>query len=86
MIEKSALAGDGMGGACPPPLALFTITFKVAVYGPAESADTFISTLYVHVLCGYGYHLRFNWVVVHLVTSICFSKHLAHFLSNVLPL
>ncbi len=37
MMEKSALAGEG-GGARPTPFTLFTITYKVAVYAPAESA------------------------------------------------
>jgi hypothetical protein len=34
MMEKSALAG-----ARPPPFTLVTITYKVAVYAPAERAD-----------------------------------------------
>jgi hypothetical protein len=45
MMEKSALAGEGgdsgVHGARPPPFSLFTITYKVAVYAPAEWADTF---------------------------------------------
>ncbi len=36
---KSVLAGEG-GGARPPPLITFTLTSKVAVYAPAEWADT----------------------------------------------
>ncbi len=39
MMEKSALVGESWG-ARPPPLTLFTITYKVAVYAPAERADT----------------------------------------------
>jgi hypothetical protein len=39
MRVKLALAGEG-GGARPPPLITFTITSKVAVYAPAEWADT----------------------------------------------
>jgi len=39
MMEKLALAGEG-GDVRPPPFALFTITYKVAVYAPAERADT----------------------------------------------
>ncbi len=39
MRVKLAQAGEG-GGASPPPLATFTITSKVAVYAPAEWADT----------------------------------------------
>ena len=37
MMEKLAPAGEG-GGACPHPFTL--ITYKVAVYAPAEWADT----------------------------------------------
>ncbi len=39
MMEKLAKADEGRG-ACPPPFTLFTITNKVAVYAPAERADT----------------------------------------------
>jgi hypothetical protein len=37
-MEKSALAGEG-GGARPPPFTLVTLTYKVAVYAPAERVD-----------------------------------------------
>ncbi len=39
MRVKSVLAGEG-GGAPAPPLITFTLTSKVAVYAPAEWADT----------------------------------------------
>jgi hypothetical protein len=39
MMDKSALASEG-GGAHPLPFTLVTITYKVAVYAPAEKADT----------------------------------------------
>ncbi len=39
MRVKSVLAGEG-GGARPPPLITFTLSSKVAVYAPAEWADT----------------------------------------------
>ncbi len=39
MRVKLVLAGEG-GGARPPPLITFTLTSKVAVYAPAEWADT----------------------------------------------
>ena len=39
MRVKSVLAGEG-GGARPPPLITFVLTSKVAVYAPAEWADT----------------------------------------------
>jgi hypothetical protein len=38
-VEKLAQPGEG-GGARPPPFTLVTITYKVAVYAPAERADT----------------------------------------------
>ncbi len=37
--KKLAQAGEG-GGTRPPPLITITITSKVAVYAPAEWADT----------------------------------------------
>ncbi len=41
MRVKLAQAGEGGGGgARPPPFITFTITSKVAVYAPAEWADT----------------------------------------------
>jgi hypothetical protein len=39
MMEKSALAGVGVG-VYGHPFTLFTITYKVAVYAPTERADT----------------------------------------------
>ncbi len=39
MSVKIAVAGEG-GGARPPPFITFTITSSVAVYAPAEWADT----------------------------------------------
>jgi hypothetical protein len=39
MRVKLAQAGEG-GGAHPPSFITFTITSKVAVYAPAEWADT----------------------------------------------
>jgi hypothetical protein len=39
MRVKSVLAGEG-GGARPTPLITSTLTSKVAVYAPAEWADT----------------------------------------------
>jgi hypothetical protein len=41
MMEKLSQAGEGGGGgARPPPFTIFTITNKIAVYAPAERADT----------------------------------------------
>jgi hypothetical protein len=40
MRVKLALAMVRVGGARPPPLITFTLTSKVAVYVPAEWADT----------------------------------------------
>ncbi len=39
MRVKSVLAGEG-GGCTPIPSLTFTLTSKVAVYAPAEWADT----------------------------------------------
>jgi hypothetical protein len=39
MMEKSALAGEGWRYT-PTPFQPITITYKVAVYAPAERADT----------------------------------------------
>ncbi len=40
MMEKSALAGEGVRVTRPPPFTPFTITYNVAMYVPAERADT----------------------------------------------
>ncbi len=42
MMEKLAQAGGGGGcmSICPSLFTIFTITYKVAVYAPAEMADT----------------------------------------------
>ncbi len=39
MMKKLDRAGKG-GGSSLPPFTLFAITYKVAVYSPAERADT----------------------------------------------
>ncbi len=39
MMEKLALAGEG-GRCTPTPFQPITITYNVAVYAPAERADT----------------------------------------------
>ena len=46
-----------VGGARPPPFITFTITSKVAVYAPAEWADTLtlFHLLNRYVLCGRNY-------------------------------
>ncbi len=43
MMEKSALAG-------PAPFTLFTITYKVALYAPAERADT-LPLFHLYPIC-----------------------------------
>jgi hypothetical protein len=56
MMEKLAQPGDG-AGARPPPYTLSTITHKVAVYAPAERADTFLLFLlspYLYSVLSYG--------------------------------
>ncbi len=40
MRVKLAQAGEGGGGARPPPFITFTIASKVELYAPAEWADT----------------------------------------------
>jgi hypothetical protein len=55
MRVKLVLAGVG-GGARPPPFTTITITSKVAVFAPAEWADTLTLShlyqyMYVRVLC-----------------------------------
>ncbi len=52
MIEKLAQAGEGGGGARPPPLALFTITKKVALYAPERTYTVTLFHFYPYVLCG----------------------------------
>ena len=39
-----------VGGARPPPLITFTLTSKVAVYAPAEWADTLFISTYICTL------------------------------------
>ncbi len=52
MMEKLAQPGEG-ASAPPPPFTIVTITYKVAVYAPAEGADTLpIFHLYRYALCG----------------------------------
>jgi hypothetical protein len=52
MMEKCALAGEG-GGCTPTPFHSITITYKVAVYSPAERADTLhVFHIYPYMLCG----------------------------------
>ncbi len=60
-MGKLAQAGEG-GGARPPPFTLFSITYKVAVYAPAERAGTLpLFHLYPYVLCGQSwYYQEFN--------------------------
>jgi hypothetical protein len=48
-MEKSALAGEG-GGCMPTPLQPITITYKVAVYAPAERTDT-LSLFHPYPVC-----------------------------------
>ncbi len=52
MMEKLAQAGQG-GGCTPTPFHSITITYKVAMYAPAKSADTLpLFNLFPYVLCG----------------------------------
>ncbi len=49
MMEKSALAGEG-GGCTPTPFRPITITYKVAVYAPAERADA-LPVFHLYPVC-----------------------------------
>ncbi len=49
MMEKSALAGEGKG-CTPNPFQPITITCKVAVYAPAERADT-LPLFHLYPMC-----------------------------------
>jgi hypothetical protein len=69
MRVKLALAGKG-GGARPPPFTTVTITSKVAVYAPAEWADTL--TLF-HL-----YQYMYSVVVGRLGVSPRFFKFSLH--------
>ncbi len=54
MMEKSALAGEG--GVCTPtPFQPITITYKNAVYAPAERADTLPLFRLYHPICALWY-------------------------------
>ncbi len=44
LMEKFTQAGEG-GGARPPPFTIFIITYKVAVYAPAEWSLGLVSFL-----------------------------------------
>jgi hypothetical protein len=59
-----------VGGARPPPLFTFTIASKVAVYAPAEWADTL--TLF-HLLENMYSVLYTSVIVLQLSTLICFA-------------
>ncbi len=52
MIEKSALAGEG-GGCTATPFQPITITYKVAVYAPAERTDT-LPLFHLYPICTYS--------------------------------
>jgi hypothetical protein len=49
MMEKLAQPGEGEGRTPMPPLAVFTITYKIVVYAQAERTDTL--PLFLLYLC-----------------------------------
>ncbi len=56
-MEKSALAGEAWAGGAhcrPTPFLPFTITYKVAVYAPAERTDT-LSLFHLYPICTLWY-------------------------------
>ncbi len=73
-----------VGGARPPPLITFTITSKVAVYAPAEWADTLtLFHLYKYVLCGWFFLIYYLfWMYSMLVSG---AKLYVGYESNPLP-
>jgi hypothetical protein len=63
MLEKSALADEG-GGCTPTPFRPIIITYKVAVYAPAERTDTPplfnlypIGTLWFYTIDNFFYYM-----------------------------
>ncbi len=55
---KSQLWLDRVGGVRPPAFTLFTITYKVALYAPAERAR--ILALPLYLLCGHLHQRVFS--------------------------
>jgi hypothetical protein len=66
MMEKIAHAGEG-GGSTPTPFQPITITYNVAVYAPAERADT----LPVFHLCTLWDSPPKNCLVIFLRSIFC---------------
>jgi hypothetical protein len=50
----------GERGARQPPFSIFTIMYKVAVYGPAERADT-LPLFHLYPLCTLWFHLALSY-------------------------
>ncbi len=65
MMEKFAQASE-RGGVRPSPFIIFTITYKVAAYSPAERADTFIFTP-IYAVVVVKKNLRGGGKTVHVV-------------------
>jgi hypothetical protein len=51
--SASAISMVRVGGTRPPPFTLFTITYKVAFYAPAERADT-LPVFHLYPICTPG--------------------------------
>jgi hypothetical protein len=66
MMEKSALAGEG-GGCTPTPF--ITITYKVAVYAPAEWTDT-LPLFHFYTITLYMYSVPQS-VIIFLEKFVC---------------
>jgi hypothetical protein len=64
MMEKLALPGEG-GGAHPPPFTNFTITYKVAVYAPAEWADMYTHP-FSYLLIYAGLRIRIHFIRIRI--------------------
>jgi hypothetical protein len=80
-MEKSALAGEG-GGCTPTPFHSITIMYIVAVYAPAERADT----IHVFHLYPYMYSVGLTTAggsVRSVQYTVCTCNYLYHMLVSV---
>ncbi len=87
----------GGGAVRPPTFTLFTITYKVAVYAPAERTDTLpLFLLYPYELCGGNHKLKrtevWNWplscinsVMMVFLAQLAEGEGVANPLSHYLP-
>jgi hypothetical protein len=72
MMEKLAKAGEGGGGARPPPFTLSTITYKVVVYDSVERADTL--PLFLLDPCVYSIELTISEKLANRIQLFCYFE------------